>query len=656
MKKYTYLLLIFALLASSILFIKTVVANPLFSDSYLHLAVGKHIALFQKIPSHYDISYKTTDASLEWFSHSWLSDILLYNLTAPNLQLLSSAVSIVFFAASVTLIWVLFGMLKIGFSARILTIIAILFVVQIYWRIHPIIIISPLYLFISIVHIIALQKKQIKYLALLPLTALLWSNLYGGYIFLPIITQLLYIPVTYFYVERQKYLLMSAQIAALLASFIVSLINPYGFKIYTTFFTFQGTVYLKRAFVSLPNLLSLVNQSFLMENVSTIPYAAFALIIVGCAVSLVYFVIKKDFGFLKRNTIALPLLVLIPISYIYIRFMPLAMLSIALFLATVIDEIQRKGKYSQIITTALLIGLVPYITYLIFFPLKVLSVRSPIEQIRIINSHSLPGNILTTSELTGYTKLYLPHKLNIDLLDEIYDESETLNVLLQSGTFPKDTLKKTLDSKHVNTVLASKESGNFSRSIQTTLTDEWALIYLDSNGALFVRRNKVSESFLKKYELRYLSLVSNLGADPKHIPEATAELEYMLRLYPNNLLYRGQLATLLRIQGRAEKAVGLLYEIPLNLWDYKLFTEMGRLQASMGNCAAAEQFLLQALDDRTETNFSQAVLDLAIVYAGCYQDKDKARHYFERYLSFTIPHTEKEKARKIASDFGINVE
>ena len=256
MKKYTYLLLIFALLASSILFIKTVVANPLFSDSYLHLAVGKHIALFQKIPSHYDISYKTTDASLEWFSHSWLSDILLYNLTAPNLQLLSSAVSIVFFAASVTLIWVLFGMLKIGFSARILTIIAILFVVQIYWRIHPIIIISPLYLFISIVHIIALQKKQIKYLALLPLTALLWSNLYGGYIFLPIITQLLYIPVTYFYVERQKYLLMSAQIAALLASFIVSLINPYGFKIYTTFFTFQGTVYLKRAFVSLPNLLS----------------------------------------------------------------------------------------------------------------------------------------------------------------------------------------------------------------------------------------------------------------------------------------------------------------------------------------------------------------------------------------------------------------
>lgn len=171
-----------------------------------------------------------------------------------------------------------------------------------------------------------------------------------------------------------------------------------------------------------------------------------------------------------------------------------------------------------------------------------------------------------------------------------------------------------------------------------------------------MRRNKVSESFLQKHELRHLSLVSNLGADPKHVPEATAELEYMLRLYPNNLLYRGQLATLLRIQGRADKAIRLLYEIPLHLWDYKLFTEMGRSQASVGNCTAAEQFLLRALDDRTETNFSQAVLDLAIVYVGCFQDKEKARHYFERYLSFTIPHSEKDKARKIASDFGIHVE
>jgi len=450
--------------------------------------------------------------------------------------------------------------------------------------------------------------------------------------------------------------MISVQVVALFGSFLFSLINPFGLKIYTTIFTFFGTIYLKRAFVSLPNLLSLVNQSFLMENVSTIPYAVFALVIVGCVASLIYFSLKKDTIFFKSAAITLPLLILVPFSYIYIRFMPLTIVGMSLFISMVIDELLKRHKSSQIITMFALICIIPYTIYLIFFPLKLLSIRAPIEQVRIISHHDLPGNILTTSELTGYAKLRLPHKLNIDLLDEIYDESETLNVLLQSGTFPKETLKKTLDSKHANTVLASKESGNFSRSIQTNLSDEWALIYIDSNGVLFVRRNKVSESFLQKHELRHLSLVSNLGADPKHVPEATAELEYMLRLYPNNLLYRGQLATLLRIQGRADKAIRLLYEIPLHLWDYKLFTEMGRSQASVGNCTAAEQFLLRALDDRTETNFSQAVLDLAIVYVGCFQDKEKARHYFERYLSFTIPHSEKDKARKIASDFGIHVE
>lgn len=655
-KNSTFFLLIGSAVLSCALFIKTAVSHPYFSDSYLHLAIGKYIALLQKIPAHYDISYKVADVSLEWFSHSWLSDLLLFSLTNSDHVAVSAVVTIGFMCATLALLWTLFGMLKVETSSRFLTIIITLFVAQIYWRIHPIIIITPLYIFTTLMYVSALQKKKVAYFAILPLIALLWSNLYGGYIFLLILTQLLFIPASFFYLERKRIFFISMQMVALFGSIILSLINPFGLKIYSTIFTFFGTVYLKRAFVMLPNLLSLVNQSFLMENVSTIPYAVFALVIVGCITSLVYFSLKKDVAFLRRTTLALPALILIPFSYIYIRLMPLAVMGLSIFIALTFDRFQQTNKYSKLIITFFLIGVVPFTIYLVFFPLKLLSIRVPAEQVHIITHHGLPGNILTTSELTGYAKLHLSQKLNIDLLDEIYDESESLNVLLQSGTFPKETLKKTLDSKHANTVLASKESGNFSRSIQTNLADEWALIYIDSSGVLFVRRNKVSESFLKKHELRYLSLVSNLGADPKHIPEATAELEYMLRLYPNNLLYRGQLATLLRIQGRSNKAIGLLYEIPVSEWDYKLFTEMGRSQASVGNCTLAEQFLLRALDDRTETNFSQAVLDLAIVYVGCFQDKDKAQHYFERYLSFTIPQSEKDKARKIASDFGIHVE
>jgi len=148
----------------------------------------------------------------------------------------------------------------------------------------------------------------------------------------------------------------------------------------------------------------------------------------------------------------------------------------------------------------------------------------------------------------------------------------------------------------------------------------------------------------------------NLGVDREFIPEATTEHEKLIKKYPNNSLAIGQLATLYRIQKKPEKAERILHTIPQASWDYALYTEMGRTYASMGRCEEAETSFLAALDDRNEQNYSRAVLDLAIVYAGCLHDGDRAKHYFDRYLSYVLPQSEKEKTRKLAEDFGIQLD
>lgn len=652
----TRTLLAVAFVVSCALFLRFIFTQALFADSYLHLAVGKHIASFQAIPSHFDISYKITNKSLEWISHSWLSDSIFYLFLMRSIATLAPITLVVLWSAAMLLIWIQLRSYRIPATITVVVLIAVQFVSQIYWRIHPYLFGLLLYQLTGILVEKAVRSYKQRYLLVLPLLSVLWANLYGGYIFIFIGTLLLYLIAVPLAVrsKRRKWLL--TMIVVIFASLTSSLINPYGVGIYAAGGAFVGTVNLKRAFVMLPNLLSLVNQSFLLENVSTIPYAVFALILLFQFSAIIYFIMKRRFDFFRTYTLLLPLLALYPLSYIFVRFIPFTLFGSAPLLAVTVLQFRhtiRSVPYAGFVLSCMLI---PYFVYLFFVPFKTLGIRTPTEQLEIIKQYSLPSNVLTTAELTGYVKYHLPHKLNIDLLDEVFDESETLNVLLQSGFISREALKSTLDSKHIATVIASKENGNFSRSIQLNLSDEWALLYIDANGTLFVRRNKVSEDFLKKNELRYLSLVSSLGVDAERIPEGTAELEYMLRKYPRNNLYRGQLATLYRIQKRPEKALAVLYEIPISQWDYKLFTEMGRLQASMGNCLQAEQFFQGALSDRTETNFSQAVLDLAIVYAGCFGDTQKARHYFERYLSFTIPHTEKDRAKKIAADFGIHVE
>jgi hypothetical protein len=80
------------------------------------------------------------------------------------------------------------------------------------------------------------------------------------------------------------------------------------------------------------------------------------------------------------------------------------------------------------------------------------------------------------------------------------------------------------------------------------------------------------------------------------------------------------------------------------------------IKATEGQCEASEASYKHALKDRSERNYSRAILDLAVLYALCFNDKEKSAHYFNRYNSFVLDPVEREHVRELASEMGIKLD
>lgn len=119
---------------------------------------------------------------------------------------------------------------------------------------------------------------------------------------------------------------------------------------------------------------------------------------------------------------------------------------------------------------------------------------------------------------------------------------------------------------------------------------------------------------------------------------------------------RGQLASIYRYLGQFPEAEESLDSIPRSEWSYIMYTEMGRLKAAQGQCEESELNFLQALQDRKEQTYSRSILDLAVLYALCFKDTEKSKHYFDRYYSFQLAPAERERVRSLANELGISID
>jgi tetratricopeptide (TPR) repeat protein len=494
-------------------------------------------------------------------------------------------------------------------------------------------------------------KRQLLWF-LAPLS-FLWANLWGGFFFIPGIFFLIILAVQFFSKGTKKSL-------PIIAGLLASLINPYFIRIWIYLLTFFGVFGSSKWYSSLAGALEVSNISFSKEIISSVPYLIFLSYALFIIIAFAILLLRDRKKFWKAVRSSAVFLYFLFFGFIWVRLIPLATLATLPLFAQIVSYLYRKIKINK----PVFLRPIGMVSYLILFCLAIYALTNPWqdiqfsppqEQIDFILQNNLPKTILTSSEIVGYTYYSLyPNKTFIDARDDFFDENETIALYGQLFTITPEKLKEVIQENQIDTALISKDNDYL-----TTYFDQspdWALVYLESNGILFVRRGVVSEEFLKENELQYISLATNAGVNKDEIKKAIEELEKFILKHPDSKLATGQLASLYRFDGDLKKAESTLKKIPEGEWDFVVKTEMGRIKAAQGLCLSAENWFNSALKERNERMLSRIILDLAILNASCLNNQKRAEHYLRRYLSFPLPSEELDRAREIGKSFNIKVE
>jgi len=461
----TGILFILALLFAS----RMIISYPLSPDSYLHMGIGKYIVTTQSIPDHEAISYRSVGPVTEWITHGWLGDTLLYLTTSYAPEPGAIVLALLLLVLCLFIQYKIFSLMQTPLSLRLLLMALTLFIVPIYWRLSPYLLLAPLFLSVCYILIAFSMTGKKRPLLFLPLITLLWANIYGGYIFLLtyiLLSYLIYIFTIKFFQKSSVTRSKKYFVLALLLCLPASLVNPQGLKIWLYGYSFYEIIQFKQAFNSLPGYLTLINQTFLYENVSSVPYtiAIISVILLFGAVFFA-FIQRKKKSFVTAYPYLLPLLLLVVFPILYIRFIPLIFFILTPLMAGVLTySMTENKKWTTRILLAVTILAIPFFLAYLLTPYKIIRINPPVVQRSIITDYNLPPNILTTPQYTGYIFYHTQQKLNIDLYDDIFDESETINLLIHGDLIDARHLTQLLTEKLSSTVLVGKETGNFAKS------------------------------------------------------------------------------------------------------------------------------------------------------------------------------------------------
>lgn len=217
--------------------------NIIDPDYGWHISVGKYILENKIIPKNDIFSWYGISNNLEFISHEWLSDVIMYLLGNLGIIILLSVFSVIFYIFLVKLlklnkkfnisniikaIWLLLSFITIGtFQHRPYLFSYLLFLIFMY----------ILFKYLND------ELKLKKIICIIPLLQLLWVNLHGGssslillILFITIVLSLIFKNIRN--IERIKVLSI-----ILVSCIIVSFINPYGYKILLyPFYNMKDTV------------------------------------------------------------------------------------------------------------------------------------------------------------------------------------------------------------------------------------------------------------------------------------------------------------------------------------------------------------------------------------------------------------------------------
>lgn len=636
-----------AAILTALVAVRTIARTPFSVDSYTHLAIGRFVLDQGTVPRHTDLSFKSTDPSLEWISHSWLGDAMLY---LPFSVHPVFGVYVLLIPVLILCIYLVLLLLKdiAPKSTRFLAVGTAVICSLGFWRYHPFLFIVPMQLLLM--NLLQRWRRHPLIPWSIPILFLMWANVSGGTIAIPLVYVILFAVIAFVSRTANNLHLL----AVLAASFVATIANPYGTRVLVYTLTTIAVVSQNRSFASLTGAINTLNQTYNKQQFSSMFLALCIVYILTLIISFLAVFIRK-YAPLKPVVHLLPSLLFVPLSFFWVRFIPITVFTTAPLWIWSVHHIWKRypipprrlaGTTAAIAGNALLL-------FILLKPPILPHPQTPNNHIERIREFSLPANILTTYDLTGYAMYMLPsYKTMLDAQDDLLSDESLVSIYQPTGDFSHafDTVAQQLT---VSTALVSRTIGGLAATLSASNT--WKLLYIDEHAALFVRASGMEASFFRDHEIRSLKLETNLGFDPDERATAAAELELLHTRYPDNMLFLGQLATLYRMQKKFNAAETLFTRIPQTQWGFALYTEYGRLMAAQGKCIKAESHFLKALSYRDEKNYSRTVLDLAVLYAGCFKDTVRAKHYFIRYNSFLITTSEREKLHMLAKQFGIDM-
>ena len=605
---------------------------------------------------------------MEWIDHSWLSDAILYISGSQSSLFTALFILLPTFFLSLYILKVILDGLNIERVVKTLGLTLAIPLSSLFWKLHPFIFIIPLLLVSILAYLKYWQENSKTILWIIPIF-FLWANLSGGSIFI-IVSFFILAFLLLTIVQRIKFLIQpqlyasNKRVGLLLASIFLAVsltfLNPSGVKIWT--YSGKSIELLlgpTKSYSSLAGAILAANSTYVKEILSSYHFTLFLGYVLFMILGLAFFIVRDKLQFIRNIFPYFILIIFLIPGFVWIRLIHLSIFGSLPIFVFLVNYLLSKISNSAFKTKVFSLGgyLIAFAIPSIFFlnPPTQITVSEPKAQLDFIRENGLPPNILTTPDLTGFTYYYLyPQRAGIDTLDDLFDEHETINIYSIVALLPEEFIKDISQTLGVSTILASKDADYL--TLELSQNEDWALVYIDYNGFVFVKKDAVSQEFLNSNYLSEINLGRNLGFNIENIDKATEQLKRFTANNPESTLALGQLASLYRFQQKFDEAEKTLQKIPKNKRDFIFMTEMGRIKAAQGLCKSSEDWYLQALKLRKEQNLSRAVLDLAVLYAGCFQDKEKARHFFQRYNSYPISPGEREKARKIAKDFGISLE
>ena len=493
-------------------------------DIWLHIKTGEYIVQHQSIPQT-DI-FSSTVPGKEWIDHSWLVQVIFYlvfHFAGPDNLILLSVVLLL--AAFLFLFFSIYRSrrhLTLGVAILAITILAS----RIRFNIRPenfSILFFSLYLFILARHI------NTKWIFLAPLIQLFWVNCHGFFIIGPLLVgvfvlveklkRLKILPWEWAKVQPLDNQSYKNLILVFLLMCLVSFINPYGYKgvVYPFSVTFNSIGKLNISYEHIQELLPIWRLNY--NTVSA--YYILAII------SLLFFLLN-----FKRINLAylLSWLLFLGISFqvnrnvIFFNFIAFFVINDNLIKMFNINKFsffeKHFGKSIYLFKYLILLAIIfcfsrssqsvlnssYYVSEENSFKSALLGITAneyPDKAIDFLIKNELPANLFNQFNYGSYLiyRVYPKKRVFIDGRTEVYGEN-FLKDYRRILYINEDTINTLFEKHGINTVfICGKALDIGDLSAYFFHKPDWALIYFESDGIIFVRNAPQNIKLVEKLKI-----------------------------------------------------------------------------------------------------------------------------------------------------------